>query len=64
MTVYVVIKVAKHETGDWVAATTEAVYTSKDAALAYLQANQIAWDEEINGSICFCERAIHESYLQ
>jgi hypothetical protein len=63
MKIYVVIKVAQETSGSWCAATTEGAFKTPEAAQQWLNGKQIVWEEEVNGVLCYCERAVHESEL-
>lgn len=62
--IYVVIKCAKEAAGEWVMATTEAAFTDTSKAQMWLNKQPIVWEENINGAVCYCERAIHDVELQ
>lgn len=63
-TIYVVIKVASEITGEWTAATTERAFHTREMAQAYLANLPIVWEETLNGTPCYCERAVHETNLE
>lgn len=64
MTIFVIIKCARESSGEWVMATTEKAFREPAAAKMWLSKQQIVWEETINGALCYCERAVHETTLE
>jgi hypothetical protein len=64
MKVYVVIKVARQELGEYVFVCTERAFQNEASAEAYHAAQAKQWNESIQGMTCFCERAIHVVELE
>ena len=63
MKIYVVIKAAKEQMGEWVMCSTEAAFKDQAQAQAYLKNLPVVWEETLNEALCYCERAIHEVEL-
>jgi hypothetical protein len=61
--IYVVIKSGLHELGEMSIATSEAAFSTKEKAEAYMKAHPTVWNEKVNNVNFFCERAIHEVEL-
>jgi hypothetical protein len=62
--IFVVLKCAKHETGEWVMATTEKAFATEEKAKAFISGQPIIWSEMLNGCRCDCERAVHITDLE
>jgi len=59
MLIYVIVKGAHQEQGDFTLFTTEKSFSTKEAAEAHLKTLPIVWRETISGIPYSCERAIH-----
>jgi len=61
--IYIVIKLAKEMTGEFVMASTEKAFRDRNMAEAYVKSMPVVWEEQIGGSSAYCERGIHEVEL-
>lgn len=65
MKIYIVIKAALQEMGEFTLVSTEKAFQSKDKAEAYVKTFPSAvWNEKINSIPCVVELAIHEIELE
>lgn len=64
MQIYIVLKAAREEFGEFVAATVEASFDSEQKARDYLKNKPAVWSEDIGGANCHCERSIVTSNLE
>lgn len=64
MTIYVVIRAALQEMGEFTMVTSERAFTDKNKAEAYVKAHPTVWHENVQGVNYVCERAIHEVELE
>lgn len=58
--IYVVVRAALQEFGEFTMVTTEKAFTDKSKAEAFVKAYPVTWNENLQGVNYVCERAIHE----
>ncbi len=63
MKIFVVIKSGIQEHGEMSIATSEAAFSTKEKAEAYVKGLPVTWTEKVNNSTFYCERAVHETEL-
>ena len=62
--IYVCIKAALQQFGEFTMVTTERAFKDKAKAEEYIKSVPVVWEETISGVMYKCERAVHEVELE
>ncbi len=62
--IYVIVRAALQEFGEFTMVTTEAAFTDKSKAEAFVAKGNAVWNEKFQNVNYVCERVIHEVELE